>query len=259
MPQAGTPIGPGVCPSEFVDVFRDLVTDWDIDSMANTNWASVRSTPENRVYSPQISSSGNIARSSTDRGFAYKFNGSQTYDDPETPTFTGEYTISLVCSWDATPSTVFGGNSANNRYALFVSSTYVFNRPHPNFWRGFLHGSIALGQVVHFMVTRDGSNIIRFYRDGKFLGVDAGGALSGTADVKSLTGYQGSRVLQHNGKINQFAMWRRCFTTSQVMAHMASPFGHRIYDPSRRNVATKGAGAPVSVPLHNLTLLGVGS
>jgi hypothetical protein len=258
MPQAGTPIGPGVCPAEFVDIFRDLAIDWDIDSMASTNWASVRSTPENRVYSAQVGS-GSIDRSSTDRGFAYQFNGSQTYDDPETPTYTGAYTASLLCSWDVTPVHVFGGAPTNNQYVFFVDSSNVYNRPNTGSWRSISHGGITLGEVVHFIVTRDEANLIKFYKNGVDLGTPSGGALSGTAYVKSLTGYQGTRAFQFDGKLNQFAMWRRCFSSRQVAAHTAAPFGHRIYDPRRRNVATKGADAIAVLPSGTHSLLGVGT
>ena len=167
--------------------------------------------------------------------------GQGTYDLPAAKTHTGDFTFSVVCSFDATPVTVFGGNNSNNGYLLFVDSSTCYSRPTGGALRTASHGGLNTGQTYHFVITRNTSNQFEMFIDGRPL-VVTGGALSGNFDIYTVTGYANTDAFQLDGQISHIASWDYRFPDGALQQLFADPYGHyRDAASLHRSIAS---GAP---------------
>jgi hypothetical protein len=253
-PIGGRPASEDRCPPRFRHRYRDRVFDWGF--LYDSPGAAY--DQEEGEFCSSVGS-GTIVSAPTTRGTALQYpggTGTGTHDPASTRTLTAGFTISLIIESNASPAWVIGGNSSNNKYAFFVTPTTIYSRPNTSTWTTATTPATVVGVPEHYIYTRDSLNNGRFYYNGKDVGTATNTNISGTCDVDTVTGYAGSRAFQVNGKVIQFVGWDRCLPAQEIDLMFADPFGHYRVEAEK---SISLAPSVVSVSLHNLALLGVGT
>ncbi len=119
-------------------------------------------------------------------------------------------TVSAWVKFDTDANDVIFGGVGSTTYAMYIHPTFMYFSVGSA--ANVAHGGVPTGEWIHFVITRDPSNTITFYKDGRNLGT---GSKSGTFNLGSIGAYP-SGASGMDGQIDEAMVWNRALSEAEV-------------------------------------------